>query len=462
MKKIYALLIAGLLALSALSCASEAPTGNDPANESGYENDTGTKTPSGGPMDDTEESVDEEELTFPPEDNISPVFDTDGNPVSSGKALVIFDGEAIPISAAYLIDGVTARVNGGVFEVDSGEENRVAFLVINGGKLYLQGTEEDPVIIRKTGAAPRDEELDYTLRDFGVNAAVLAVGTDSVAEMMYGEVYTDAIGGNAFFSADSASVMVGNTRIETSGSVLSSGFSVSFRGALNAFESEIHTLGEDSPALYAGQEGGSIKVSDMKLHTEGAKSPLIRTKGTVSVTNAEGVSEQAQMAVVEGSATARVEDSVFSGRGDGHLTGTSESDHSPHFVDSAGIFIYGTELLTEEADPAYFIGRNSVFTLTGIGRPLFEMTNIKAELSLSGSTLERADGGDYLIVAEETSLFGMRGACGAQVTVSTETAETVDKAFVFRGKSSARLDFFATDGAKLGISFEEDDWGPED
>ena len=345
--------------------------------------------------------------------------DSNGNTIYSGSAAVSFSGKTKTISAAYLIDGVTVNITEGEFESASGSSDQVVFLVINGGKLNITGTSSSPVIITKSGSAASGGQVGDDYSFYGINSAIVVAGSSSSATISYAQINTSSNGSNAVVSAVNANVSISDSTITTTGNAGSRGLHATYGGKITADNVTISTSGKSCAALATDRGGGTVTASNMTLSTASAGSPLIYSTGTITVTDSTGNASGAQMVVVEGGSSAIITGCDFTCSGNGNRNGTSSSNGASHTVDAAGIFIYQSMSGDSSLGTDYFTATDSTFTVTGSGVPMFFLTNITANITLSGTNVFNFDGG-YLILAEATSAWG-NGSSGADVTLTSES-----------------------------------------
>ncbi len=367
--------------------------------------------------------------------------DTSGNTIYSGSAYVSYvynsNTTTVSISAAYLIDGVTVEIDSGTYASASSSSDQVVFLVVNGGKLTVTGTSSSPVTITKTGSAASGQVGDdYNF--YGINSAIVVAGSSSSATLEYVDIQTDANGANAVMSTNGATITISNSTITSEGDAGARGLHATYDGIINASNVEITTQGSSCAAIATDRGGGTITATSMTLETNSAGSPLIYSTDSITVTNSTGSANKAQMVVVEGGSEAHLTDCTFTCSGDGNRTAASESNSSSHVVDACGIFIYQSVSGDSSEGTDYFSATDCSLTVTGSSIPMFYLTNITAEITLSGNTLTQASSSDYFIMCEESD-WGTDGSNGATVTLDITGQDlaslTSTKAYV--GSSSS-------------------------
>ena len=350
------------------------------------------------------------------------LYDTSGNEITSGNANVSFiygrQTTTKTIQAKYLIDGVNVTIEEGDFESSSSSENEVVFLVINGGSLTIEGTSTNYVNIVKTGSEASSGQVDDDYNFYGINSGIVVSGSTSKANIKYANIVTSSNGSNAVVATNDSEITIANSVIATSGSAGSRGLHTTYGGNINASGTSIVTKGVSCATLANDRGGGTITATNMTLETNSNGSPLVYSTDSISVSSSTGVSNNAQMVVVEGGSSATLEDCSFSCTGKGNRTGTSEINTSSHTIDEGGIFIYQSFSGDSSVGIDYFKAINCTFNVTSEDVPMFYLTNITADISLSGNTFTQTSSSDYLLVAESTDQWGNSSTNGATVSLS--------------------------------------------
>lgn len=385
------------------------------------------------------------------------VTDTSGNAITSGSATVSFEGTTKTISAAYLIDGVDVEITSGAYASASDSSDEVVFLVVNGGSLTIKGSDDLYVGISKTGSAASGGQVSDDYNFYGVNSGIVVAGSGSSATIEHASISTDANGANAVVATAGATVTVTNSEITTTGNAGSRGLHATYGGTINADSVSICTQGASSATLATDRGGGTVNATNMTLETNSAGSPLVYSTGTINVTDSTGIANAAQMVVVEGGSSASVTRCAFSCSGGGNRTGTSESDGTSHVIDASGIFIYQSFSGDASEGTDYFTATDSTFTVTTAGVPMFYVTNITADVTLSGNTFNSASDADYFLIAEETDQWGSTGRNGGNATL-TLTSQSLENKTAFVGTSSSSLTITATDNSSTALTQTTGTW----
>lgn len=350
------------------------------------------------------------------------LYDTNGNEIKSGSSQVSFQyghqTTTKTINAAYLIDGVTVNITSGDYKSASSSSDQVVFLVINGGCLNIEGTTSTLVNVYKSGSAASNGQVGDDYNFYGINSGIVVSGSTSTANIKYANIVTSSKGSNAVVATNDSEITITNSVIATSGSAGSRGLHTTYGGNITASDTSIVTKGVSCATLANDRGGGTITATNMTLETNSNGSPLVYSTDSISVSSSTGVSNNAQMIVVEGGSSATLEDCSFSCTGKGNRTGTSEINTSSHTIDEGGIFIYQSFSGDSSVGTDYFKATNCSFNVTSEDVPMFYLTNITADISLSGNTFTQASSSDYLLVAESTDQWGNSSSNGAIVSLT--------------------------------------------
>lgn len=363
------------------------------------------------------------------------LYDTSGNEITNGSAYVSFvygrQTTTKTIQAKYLIDGVNVTISEGDFESSSSSSNEVVFLVINGGNLTIKGTTKNYVNIVKSGSEASSGQVDDDYNFYGINSGIVVSGSSSKANIEYANIVTSSNGSNALVATNDSEITITNSTIATSGSAGSRGLHTTYGGNITASYTSIVTKGVSCAALANDRGGGNINATNMELETNSNGSPLVYSTDSISVSSSKGVSNNAQMVVVEGGSSAVLDNCDFSCTGKGNRTGTSEINNSTHTIDEGGIFIYQSFSGDSSEGTDYFKATNCSFKVTTEGVPMFYLTNITADISLSGNTFVQESSSDYLLVAESTNQWGSSSSNGANVNITLSNQDwDVNRTFV--------------------------------
>ena len=237
---------------------------------------------------------------------IEPEVVVENTELQGGTVTVIIDGEAVTYAGAYIVDGINATISSG--EYASALDNQAVFVVVNGGILTIDGD----VKIGKSGN--KDAVCDAECDKYGLNSAIVLVGSSSQATIRGAEIETSVAGANGIIAIDGALVTMENVLINTMGEK-SRGLYAMFGGLIEGGSNVgILTNGDLSPALSADGDLSYVKVAEMQLNTAGIDSPLIYSNGSsVIMADSVGVSERSQVMVTENDGLVDLMDCDFSG-----------------------------------------------------------------------------------------------------------------------------------------------------
>lgn len=360
------------------------------------------------------------------------VYDTSGNEITSGTYSVTFTSSQAhagtatkTLSAAYLINGVTVNITSGTYESASDSSDQVVFLVVNGGTLNITGSSSNYVTINKSGSGASSGQVGDDYNFYGINSTIVVAGSSSTATIQYANINSQANGSNSVVATNSGSIMISNSKI-VSGSDSNKyagarGLHTTYGGSITADTVTITTYGASCASLANDRGGGTIIATNMTLETNSNGSPLVYSTDSITVGNSTGTANAAQMVVVEGGSSAILDNCTFSCTGSGNRTGTSDSNSSSHTVDAGGIFIYQSQSGDSADGTDYFTATNCTLTITTSGVPMFYITNITAEITLSDNDYNYNC--DYFMIAEATNQWGTTGSNGATVTLYVPSSE---------------------------------------
>lgn len=322
--------------------------------------------------------------------------------LSAGTVTTTIDGKSITYNAAYVVDGVEATIGSGTYE--SAADDEVVFLVINGGKLTIQGEE---INIRKTGTVSGGRGDDYSF--YGTNSAVVVAGEGSEVFLYGANITTNAGGANAVVATNSGSAEVRHSTIKTS-TDSSRGLHATYKGSIEASDVEISTQGQSCASLATDRGEGTVSATNMTLSTAGAGSPLIYSTGEITVASSKGTATGSQIAVVEGKNSITLNGDEFSANAIGNRNN----------ADNAGVMIYqsmsgdageGLGTFAAKDTALKILDTSSVYA----SAPMFFVTNTTANISLTNVKLGF---GARFISAKGTSEWGRSGSNGGKVTYS--------------------------------------------
>ena len=162
------------------------------------------------------------------------------------------------------------------------------------------------VYITKSGIVIKDSNLNKESRNTtkprhkeisGLNSAVLVNGGNLT--ITGGKITTAVKDSDALVSTNKGSVKITDTEITSTGIKSSKGLSTSFKGKIEANNVKISTQGNSSAALSIEREGNII-ATGCSLSTSGFESPLIKSKGNVTLIKTEGNAKESQAIEIKG------------------------------------------------------------------------------------------------------------------------------------------------------------------
>ncbi len=258
-----------------------------------------------------------------------------------------------------------------------------ALLVKNGADVTLSHSA-----LSKTGDTTDVMASKYN----GLNAAVLAAGGSLTMDSC--TVTTKGIGANALYATGKTGFLkVHNTNIRTSADS-SRGIDATAGGKVEADNVNIGTTGIRSAAVATEPENASVQLSKSTINTAGEGSPLIYSKGDITVSEVKGKADKSEIAVVEGTNIIRLDYVDVSGNG------------------THGVMLYQNKPKVASDQVARLSVKNSALRSLKEG-PLFFVTNTPGRIYTERTTLQYL-GGELVQVA--TATYGESGKNGGDLT----------------------------------------------
>ncbi len=124
--------------------------------------------------------------------------------LKKGEYVFNNNGKKITYKSVYLVDGKEVTLKGGLYESSNSDET--VFLVVNGGKLNINGA-----VINKTGDTKGKKISDVN----GINAAIVCLGVNSKVYIKNSKITTTANNSPAYYTADESNVRATNNIITT-------------------------------------------------------------------------------------------------------------------------------------------------------------------------------------------------------------------------------------------------------
>lgn len=316
------------------------------------------------------------------------------------------------LSAAYLVDGIAATIDGGTWASTTADQN--VFLVVNGGSLTLTNAT-----ITKTGDSSQEDACNF----YGLNSAVLVVGDGSRATLTGCTVTTGAAGANAVFASSGGEVTTKGLTVTTTKDS-SRGLDATYAGSITASDVTITTAGAHCACLATDRGNGTVTVTGTStLAASGDGSPLVYSTGEISVTGATGAATGAQIMVIEGRNAITLDRCRFRTSG------------------AEGMMIYQSFSgdaadADATAQKATMTIRNSALTSTTT-RPMIYITNTDCEVAVTSSTLRHRSAAPLLSLAADR--WGTTGSNGGTAAVTFRSCPALTGALAADDVSSATV-----------------------
>ena len=348
--------------------------------------------------------------------------------LSSGSWTGRIGDKEITLSGAYLVDGISATIDGGTFESTTADQT--VFLVVGGGSLSITNAR-----ITKSGDASTDGQhgVDDAYNFYGLNSAVVAVGEGSAVTVNETTLTTAASGANAVIASGSATARVTACAIATTGES-SRGLHATYAGVINGSDLTIETQGAHCAAVATDRGSGTVTVEGANTFTtNGDGSPCLYSTGQITVSGLTGQANGAQAIVVEGKNHATVSGST--------LTSASSK---------GGVMLY--QSMSGDAADSDAATEVSTLVLSDVALtctqdvPVLYVTNTSSQATLTRCTLT-APGG--LVKADEDR-WGTSGSNGGALALTMD-ATTSDGA-IAAGSSSSVTVTTANGGAATGTA----------
>ena len=232
------------------------------------------------------------------------------------------------------------------------------------------------VFLNKTGDTSNVNKAEKK----GLNSAIL-VSKFSSSIIFNSTIKTNGIGAHSIFSSGETSfVKIYNSSLITY-QKNSKGLVSKSSSLIKADDVEIITTGENSAILFC--DNAEITCLNSTLTTIGKKSPIIFSKGVVSIEQVIATALHSQIILIKNKNSVYVKDSKLFCGADGNTLSN---------IDYAGIFIYDSPFVNNQDTYNYFVAYNSSFTvLPGINyddvynkTSMFSVVNTNANITLLG------------------------------------------------------------------------------
>lgn len=202
--------------------------------------------------------------------------------------------------AKYLVNGGELALVGR--DITASGTNVIGVLVVNGGSAILSNC----AITKSGSGSGASNEDDYNF--YGINNAVVVLGSSSSATLNGCTVTTSGEYANAVFASDGGTITIHNGITITTTANSARGLFASYSGTVTAPEGgvSITTSGSHCAALATDRGSGTISVGSSSsakastISTVKNDSPCIYSTGTITAYNLTGTCTKGQAVVVEG------------------------------------------------------------------------------------------------------------------------------------------------------------------
>lgn len=215
--------------------------------------------------------------------------------------------------AMYIVDGENLTLSDTTITVTG--SNVIGVLVVNGGTATLTNCT-----INKSGAGSGESNED-AYNFYGVNNAVVVLGSSSEATLSGCTVKTTSEYANAVFASDDGTINITDGITATTTANSSRGLFASFGGKIYANNGGVNitTEGAHCAGLVTDRGAGTIIVGNATstntstISTKQNDSPCVYSTGTITGYNITGTCTSGQAVVVEGNNTVNLTNCTMSG-----------------------------------------------------------------------------------------------------------------------------------------------------
>lgn len=304
--------------------------------------------------------------------------------------------DTIPDGVAYILnDGSTISLSNETISTTTSDYNVVQ---VTSGNLTLNNCT-----ITKSGDT-NSNDGDAT-SFYGINSAVYAKGLNatSVITINGGTITTNSQGSNAVFAWRGATINVNDVTIVNQKSV-SRGLHATYEGIINATNVNITTQSETSSTIATDRGGGTVTVTGGSATAQGNNSAVLYSTGTITANDLTGISEQGEIAVVEGDNYVYINDCDMTSGSSKRALMMLQSGSGDASGDNAAITI-----------------TSSTLTVTGSSTPLCEVpTKNVGTLTLTDVTLSIASG--ELMYVDYNTQWTTHGGTGNLILQTTQSS----------------------------------------
>ncbi len=229
--------------------------------------------------------------------------------------------------------------------------------------------------------------------------------SNAVINITGGTITSTSKGANAVFATNGATINVSGITIDNSYAV-SRGLHCTYGGTIVATDVDITTRSETSSTIATDRGSGTVTVTGGTATAKGSNSAVLYSTGTITATDIIGISEQGEIAVVEGDNGVIIDNCEM----------TSGSS-------SRGLMMLQSGSGDAEGSNAYITVSNSCLTVTDSSAPLCEVpTENNGTLTLTNVTLAVASG--ILMYVDYNKQWSTYGGYGNLILATTEDSWT--------------------------------------
>lgn len=268
--------------------------------------------------------------------------------------------------------------------IESLNNDESAVLAENGARLILTS-----VRVNKTGGMLSSARMR---EEYGVNSAVIATGgSDLLLETPTLNVHvSDADAVTSYGVGTTVTVRGGQFNMSRD---KSTAMRVIGGGLLKADKVIVSSLGNQSPAVAACQEGSRAEITGMKGSTNGIGSPLFFSSGELTATGCLMECGASQISTVEGRGKLTLSDCEFRG------------------ANYCGFLLYSQDGGREPGEAIITLNSCRISTKGG---PFFYATNTDARIRMEKNTISN---GSKVFLCAQKDDWGTIGENGAKVTL---------------------------------------------
>jgi len=239
----------------------------------------------------------------------------------------------------------------------------------------------------------------------GTGSSSTSSASSAVINIKDCSITSSSKGANAVFATNGATINVDGVTIDNSLAV-SRGLHCTFGGKIVATDVDITTRSETSSTIATDRGSGTVTVTSGTATAKGNNSAVLYSTGTITATDLTGVSEQGEIAVVEGDNGVIINE----------CTMTSGSS-------SRGLMMLQSGSGDAEGSNAYITVTSSSLTTTDSSAPLCEVpTENNGTLTLTDVTLSVAS--NMLMYVDYNTQWSTYGGYGNLVLKTTEDTWT--------------------------------------